>query len=145
MDVPTEWRETGIDESEVRDAIGVGLAPDDVRSWAPFRPLEIHWARKHGLPLVEARLWAAYGVPIRDTVRARAVGLTLEELRRWQDSGFGAADAWESKETGVTIPQAIAWREAGFVAPDALQLIRDRWTLDEAILARSRDVHRYGC
>jgi len=83
-------------------------------------------------------------VPIRDTIKAREVGLSLAELRRWQASGFNASDAWEAKETGVGIPQAMAWREAGFVLPDALQLIRHRWSLEDAIVARYQGIHPYG-
>jgi hypothetical protein len=138
-----DWMATGLDRSEVADAIGFGLAVDEVRAWRPFRPLEIHWARRHGLSLPEARRWAAAGVPVRDAVRARAVGLDLDELRRWEAAGFNASDAWEALETGVTIAQAAAWREAGFVVPDALQLVRDGWSLDAAIAARNHGVHRY--
>ena len=123
---------------DLRNAIGLHLTADDLREWAPFHPLEIHWARRTGLSLAEARLWAREGVAIRDTVRAREVGLSLAELRRWRASGFDAADAWEARETGVGIPEAIAWREAGFVIPDALQLIRHGWSLENAIVARSR-------
>ena len=138
-----DWTATGLDRSEIADAIGFGLADDEVRAWAPFRPLEIHWAHRNGLSLPEARRWAAAGVPVRDAIRARAVGLDLEELRRWEDAGFDAADAWEARETGVTIAQAAAWREAGFVVPDALQLVRDGWTLNAAIVARNRGIRRY--
>lgn len=137
------WRETGLDPSEIEDAIGFGIGVADVLAWAPFRPLEIAWARKHGLSLGEARRWASEGVPIRDTVAARAVGLTIEELHRWERAGFDASDAWECRETGVTIPEAIAWREAGFVIPDALQLVRDGWSLAEAEVARSAGIRRY--
>jgi len=138
-----EWRPTGLDEYEVANAVGLRLTPADVLEWAPFRPLEIHWARRHGLSLAEARGWAAEGVPVRDAIHARAVGLGVDELHRWQDAGFDAADAWEARETGVTIPEAVAWREAGFVLPDALQLVRDRWTLAAASVARNAGIRRY--
>ena len=137
----TDW--TGLDDWDIANAVGLRLTPADVRAWAPFRPLEIHWARRNGLSLADARRWAAAGVPVRDAIRARAAGLRLEELRRWEAAGFGAADAAEAKETGVDIPEAAAWREAGFVLPDALQLVRDGWTLEGAIVARDRDLRRY--
>lgn len=137
------WSETGLDPSEIGDAVGFGLDVAEVREWAPFRPLEIHWARRHGLCLGQARRWASEGVPVRDAVRALAVGLTIHELHRWERAGFNASDAWECKETGVTIPEAMSWREAGFVVPDALQLVRDGWTLHEAIRARNAGVRRY--
>jgi hypothetical protein len=139
-----DWQETGLSRAEVGNAVGLGLSPDEVREWAPFHPLEIYWARKRGLPLAEARRWAARGVPVRDTIRAMEVGLSLEELNRWEASGFNAADAWEAKETGVGIAEVVAWREAGFVVPDALQLIRDSWSLSRAIVARYDGVHPYG-
>jgi len=133
-----DWGTTGLDEAEVEDAIGFRLTVDDVLAWRPFRPLEIYWAKKHGLSPEEARRWAREGVPVRDAIRARAVGLTAEELRRWRGHGFTAADACEAKETGVSVQEVAAWREAGFVVPDALQLIRHGWTLAEAIVARER-------
>jgi hypothetical protein len=138
-----DWRATGLDDWEIADAVGLGLAPGDVLEWAPFRPLEIHWARRHALSLAEARHWAARGVPVRDAVRARAAGLTFDELHRWEDAGFNVSDAWEAKESGVDVPTAAAWREAGFVAPDALQLIRDGWTLAAARVAREAGIRRY--
>lgn len=135
---------TGLDASGIESAIGLGLTVDEVRDWAPLHPLEISWAKKHRLSLAEARQWAKEGVPVRDAIQARAVGLTIEELHRWEDEGFNVADAWEARETGVTILEAIAWRNAGFVIPDALQLVRDRWTLDAAKLARDVGLRRYG-
>jgi hypothetical protein len=138
-----DWRGTGLDASEIADAVGFRLTVDEVRAWAPFRPIEIHCARRHGLPLADARRWAAEGVPVRDAIHARAVGLTLDELHRWERAGFNASDAWEAKETGVTIPQAAAWRGAGFVLPDALQLVRDGWTLEAASVARNAGVRPY--
>src|SRR5207302_5679256 len=104
------WRGTGLDEAEVADAVGFRLSPDDVERWAPFRPLEIHWARRNGLSLESARRWARQGVEVRDAIRAEAAGLTLDELRRWEREGFGVADAWEARETGVTVDEAVAWR-----------------------------------
>ena len=138
-----EWTATGLDPLDVADAIGLGLTVADVVAWAPFRPLEIHWARRHGLSLAEAQRWARAGVPIRDAVRAVAVGLGLDELRGWEEHGFNVSDAWEAKETGLGIAEASAWREAGFVVPDALQLVRDRWTLEAAVVARNAGIDRY--
>jgi hypothetical protein len=128
---------------EAADAAGLGLTAGDLRAWAPLRPLEIVWARRHGMSPPEARRWAAAGVSVRDAVRAAALGIGLDELRRWAAAGFAAADACEAAETGVAIAEAAAWREAGFVVPDALQLVRDGWTLDAAVVARSRDIDRY--
>ena len=138
-----DWTGTGLREWEIADAVGLRLSPDDVCAWRPFRPLEIHWARRHGLSPEEARRWAAAGVPVRDAVRARAAGLDMDELRRWEAAGFDAADASEAMETGAGVADAVAWREAGFVVPDALQLLRDGWTLDAAIVARNRHLSRY--
>jgi hypothetical protein len=139
----SDWAGIGLDPDDEADAIGFGLTVQDVLAWAPFRPLEIAWARRHGLSPAEARRWAGEGVPIRDAVRAVAVGLGIEELRRWEERGFNASDAWEAKETGIGIEEAAAWREAGFVVPDALQLVRDRWTLDAAVVARNAGIDRY--
>jgi hypothetical protein len=143
IDDARRWRSTGLDQAEIENAIGFRLTFEEVREWAPFRPLEIYWARKNGLSLSEAQRWAAEGVPVRDSIMARAVRLSLDELQAWQARGFNASDAWEAKEAGVTIPQAVAWRDAGFVAPDALQLVRHGWTLDDAVVARSAGVRRY--
>jgi len=121
---------------EAADAAGFGLAPDDLRHWRPFYPIEIAWARKHGLPLAAARRWAAGGVRVHDAVRARALGLTPADVRRWTDAGFLPADAVEANEAGVSLEQAVAWREAGFVFPDAALLIHDGWTLEAAAAAR---------
>jgi hypothetical protein len=140
----SRWSETGLRRAEVQEAIGLGLSVEDVREWAPFPPFEIHWARARGLSLAQVRIWAERGVRVRDAVEATRVGLSLDELGRWEAHGFNAADAWEAKETGVDIPQAIAWREAGFVVPDALQLIRDRWRLEDAVVARFEGVFPYG-
>jgi len=137
------WAATGLDPIDVADAIGLRLTPGEVLAWAPFRPLEIHWARRHGLSLAEARRWAREGVPVRDAVRAVAVGLGVDELHRWEAHGFNASDAWEATETGMGIAEAMTWREAGFVVPDALQLVRDRWSLDAAIVARNAGIDRY--
>lgn len=140
----SDWRATGLDEHEIRNAAGLGLTVPEVVEWSPFRPLEIYWAKKHGLSLQQARRWAAEGVPVRDAVQAIQVGLTVDEVHAWEAHGLNASDAWEATETGVTIPEALAWREAGFVIPDALQLIRDRWTLADAVIARNDGIDRYG-
>ncbi len=138
-----DWTATGLDPVDIADAIGLRLTVAEVLAWAPFRPLEIVWAKRHGLPLAEARRWAGEGVAIRDAVRAVAVGLSIDELHRWEEHGFNASDAWEATETGVGIAEAAAWRDAGFVIPDALQLVRDRWTLDAAVAARNAGIERY--
>jgi hypothetical protein len=138
-----DWAATGLDPTEIANAIGLHLDAGEVIAWASFRPLEIHWAKKHGVSVREARRWAAEGVPVRDTVQAIAVGLTIDELHRWERAGFNASDAWEAKETGVTIAEAVAWREAGFVLPDALQLVRDHWALDAAVAARYAGIRSY--
>ncbi len=142
---PPGGRQTwvGLDGAETADARGLHLTPGEVLAWAPFRPFEIHWAKRHGLPLAEARRWAGQGVPIRDAIRAVAVGLDIGELHEWERHGFNASDAWEAKETGLGIDEAEAWREAGFVLPDALQLVRDRWTLEAAVVARNAGIRRY--
>jgi hypothetical protein len=139
-----DWSATGLDDAEIEDAVGFHLTVADVLEWRPFRPLEIYWARKHGLSAEEARRWAREGVPVRDAVRAKGVGLTTEELHRWQAHGFTAADACEAKETGVSIQEVMAWCEAGFVVPDALQLVRHGWTLAEAVVARNRHLAPIG-
>src|SRR3981081_13192 len=73
-----EWRPTGLDEYEIANAVGLRLTPAHVLAWAPLRPLESHWARRHGLSLAEARRWAVEGVPVRDAIHARAVGLGVD-------------------------------------------------------------------
>jgi hypothetical protein len=141
--VVEDWRATGLDDFEIGEAVGLRLSVEDVLRWAPFRPLEIHWARHHGLSPEETRRWANRGVPVRDAIRARVAGLTLDELERWRAAGFDAADAAEARESGVAIPEAAAWREAGFVLPDALQLVRHGWTLAAASVARNAGIRRY--
>ena len=125
---------------EAADATGFGLTPEELRRWHPFYPIEIAWARKHGLPLATARHWAADGVRVHDAVRALAVGMTLAETRRWTDAGFLPADAVEAREAGISLERAVAWREVGFVLPDAALLIEDGWTLKAATAARYADV-----
>lgn len=129
---------------EAADAVGFGLTPDELRRWRPFYPIEIAWARKHGLPLAAARRWAADGVRVHDAVRARGLGLTAEEVRRWTVAGFLPADAVDAYEAGVSLAQAVAWREVGFVLPDAALLIRDGWTLEAATAAREGHLGRTG-
>ena len=143
MDAAGGWAATGLDDADVADAIALGLSVEDVVAWAPFRPLEIRWARRHGLPLEVARRWAAEGVPVRDAVRAVAAGMDIDELHRWERHGFNASDAWEARESGVGIEEARAWRETGFVVPDAMQLVRDGWTLEAATVARDAGIRRY--
>jgi len=138
-----DWAATGLDPVDIGDAIGLRLTVAEVLEWKPLCPLENVWAKRHGLPLTEARRWAREGVAVRDAVRAVAVGLSIDELHHWEDHGFNASDAWEARETGVDIAETIAWRDAGFVIPDALQLVRDRWTLAAAVVARNAGIKRY--
>jgi hypothetical protein len=123
-------------QGEAAGARAYGLTPGDLGDWAPFSPVEVHWARKHQLTPVEARRWAAAGLRVSDAVRAAALGMTPQEVRPWADAGFAPGDAVEAKETGVPIETAVAWREAGFILPDAALLIRDGWTLEAAVRAR---------
>ena len=126
--------------NEAADATGFGLTPDELRRWHPFYPIEIVWAREHGLPLATARGWAAGGVRVHDAVRALAMGMTQAEVRRWTDAGFLPADAVDATEAGISFDRAVAWREVGFVLPDAALLIQDGWTLEAATTARYADI-----
>ena len=121
---------------EAAEARAYGLTSDDLRDWASFSPIEIYWALKHGVSPTAARRWAREGVRICDTVRAIALGMNPAEVRLWADAGFAPSDAVEAKEMGVPLEAALAWREAGFILPDAALLIRDGWTLEEAVNAR---------
>jgi hypothetical protein len=49
---------------------------------------------------------------------------------------FRPSDAVDAKDTGVPLAAAVAWRRAGFILPDAALLIRDGWTLGDAVSAR---------
>jgi hypothetical protein len=118
------------------EAGAYGLTHDDLSYWAPFTPVEIQWARKHGLSPATARQWALEGLRVCDTVRAVTLGMAPEEARRWAAAHFAPSDAVEAAEMGVSLETAIAWREAGFILPDAALLIRDGWTLSEAVDAR---------
>lgn len=122
--------------SEAAEARAYGLTADDLRDWAPFSPVEIYWARRHGVTPAIARRWAREGLRAGDAVRAIALGMTPEEIRPWADAGFAPSDAVEAKDTGVPLEAAVAWRRAGFILPDAALLIRDGWTLSEAVTAR---------
>lgn len=128
---------------EVCDAIGYRLTESDLREWHPFYPLEIYWARKHGLALAEARRWSDAGLSVQDAVRATAAGVPLEQVRGWLEAGFLAADAAEAAEAGMSLDTAVRWREAGFLTLDAILLVEDGWTLDQARAARYSEVDRY--
>lgn len=128
---------------EVCDALGLQLTESDLREWHPFYPLEIYWARKHGLALAEARHWSDAEVSVQDAVRATAAGLSLEEVRRWLEHGFLAADAVDAANAGMSLDTAVRWREAGFLTLDAILLVYDGWTLDDARAARYSEVDRY--
>jgi hypothetical protein len=128
---------------EACDARGYRLTDSDLREWHPFYPLEIYWARKHGLPLAEARRWSDAEVSVQDAVRATVTGVPLEEVRRWLELGFLAADAIDAADAGMTLDTAVRWREAGFLTLDAILLVRDGWTLESARAARYSEVDRY--
>ena len=130
--VPGHARTAG----EAAEARAYGLTADHLRDWAPFSPVEIYWALKHDVTPAAAVRWAREGLRICDTVRAIALGMTPEEVRPWAGAGFAPFDAVEAKEMGVALETAVAWREAGFILPDAALLIRDGWTLAEAVRAR---------
>lgn len=123
-------------KSQVAEAQAYGLTSDDLCQWPSFSPIEIYWALKHDLTPSAARCWARQGLRICDTVRAIALGITPKEVRLWADADFAPSDAVEAKEMVVPLEAAIAWREAGFILPDAALLIRDNWTLEEAVNAR---------
>ena len=118
------------------EAAAYGLTPDDLRDWAPFTPVEIHWARKHALTPALARQWALEGLHVCDAVRAVALRLDPKDTRRWAAAHFAPSDAVEAAEMGISLALAIAWREAGFILPDAALLIHDGWTLAAASAAR---------
>jgi hypothetical protein len=118
------------------EARAYGLTDEDLSHWAPFTPVEIQWARKHGLSPAAARRWALEGLRVCDTVRAVALGMAPEEARQWAIAHFAPSDAVEAAEMGVSLETAIAWREEGFILPDAALLIRDGWTLSDAVDAR---------
>ena len=122
--------------AEAAEARAYGLGPGDLRDWAPLAPVEIHWARKHGLTAAAAARWARAGLRAGEAVRAAALGMTPGEVRPWADAGFAPSDAVEAREAGIPLDTADAWREAGFILPDAALLIRDGWTLGEAVRAR---------
>lgn len=128
---------------ELSDARGYQLTESDLREWQPFYPLEIYWARKHGLALAEARRWSDAAVSVQDAVRATAAGLPLEEVRRWLELGFLAADAIDAADAGMPLDAAVRWRAAGFLTLDAILLVGDGWTLDTARAARYSEVDRY--
>lgn len=123
-------------ESEAAKADAYGLAPGDLCHWAPFTPVEIHWARKHALTPDTARQWALEGLRVCDAVRAVALKLTPQDTRRWAAANFAPSDAVEAAEMGISLDTAIAWRAAGFILPDAALLMDDGWTLAEATAAR---------
>jgi hypothetical protein len=122
------------------EARAYGLIAQDLHGWAPFSPVETYWALKHGVTPAVARRWAREGLRIGDTVRAIALGMTPEEVRPWAGAGFAPGDAVEGKEMGVPLETAVAWRQAGFILPDAALLIKDGWTLSEAVNARYADI-----
>ena len=131
------------DTYELTEARGYGLTANDLRSWHPLSPIEIHWARKHGISPDVARHWASEGVGVRDAVRAVKLGIRPEQVRPWAAAGFLPGDAVEATEAKMTLAEATAWRQVGFILPDAALLVRDGWTLAEATVARYAGVDRY--
>lgn len=131
------------DAYQLAEARGYGLTAGDLRGWHPFSAIEIHWARKHGLPPAVARRWAREGVGVPDAVRAVRLRMRPEQVRPWAAAGFLPGDAVEAAEAGMTLAEATAWRNAGFILPDAALLVRDGWTLAEAAIARFAGVDRY--
>jgi hypothetical protein len=127
-------------QGEAAEARAYGLTPDDLRAWASFSAIEIHWALKHDVTPIAAGRWAREGLRVCDTVRAIALGMNPEEVRQWAGAGFAPSDAVEAKEMGVPLEAAVAWREAGFILPDAVLLMHDGWTLGEAVSARYADI-----
>ena len=99
-----DWLASGLSERDVEDAVGFGLTPEDVARWAPFYPLEIHWAVRHGLPLEVARQWAEHGVRIRDS---------MEVAIAWRAAGFIVPDALLLIRDGWTLEGAIRARYEG--------------------------------
>lgn len=118
------------------EADAYGLTHDDLADWAPFTPIQIHWARKHALTPAVARRWALEGLYVCDAVRAVALSMSPEDTRQWAAAHFAPSDAVEATEMGISLSVAVAWRDAGFILPDAALLIHDGWTLTEAIAAR---------
>jgi hypothetical protein len=129
--------------AEAAEAAAYGLTADDLRDWAPFTPVQAHWARKHALSPAVARRWALAGLHVCDAVRAVALGMTPEDTLRWAAAHFAPSDAVEAAEMGVSLDEATAWRDAGFILPDAALLIHDGWTLGEATAARYAGVVSY--
>ena len=121
---------------EAAEARAYGLTPGELNDWAPFAPIEICWAVKHGITPAAARRWAREGLRISDTVRAIALGMDPEEVGPWARAGFAPSDAVDAKETGIPLEAALAWRDAGFILPDAALLIREGLTLKAAVNAR---------
>jgi nitrite reductase/ring-hydroxylating ferredoxin subunit len=66
----------------------------------------------------------------------------FKEVTPWADAGFAPSDAVDARDTGVPLAAAVAWRRAGFILPDAALLIRDGWTLGEAVSARYAGIAR---
>lgn len=126
----------GVTAGEAAEADAYGLTPGDLADWAPFTPIQIHWARKHALTPAAARQWALEGLHVCDAVRAVALRLTPADTRRWAAAHFAPSDAVEAAEMGIALNVAVAWRDAGFILPDAALLIHDGWTLSEAVAAR---------
>jgi hypothetical protein len=103
---------------EAVEARAYGLTQADLREWEPSFPIEIYWAVTHDVAPAAALRWAAEGLRICDAVRAIVLGMTPEEVAPWAKAGFAPLDAVE------------------FIVGDTALLIRNGWTLDEAVTAR---------
>jgi hypothetical protein len=121
---------------EAAEARAYGLTAGDLGDWAPFAPIEVYWAVKHGITPAAARRWAAEGLRIGDTVRAVALGMDPAEVRPWARAGFAPSDAVEAREMDIPLEAALAWRDAGFILPDAALLIHEGLSLKAAVSAR---------
>lgn len=121
---------------EAAEARAYGLTSGDLNDWAPFSPIEIYWAVKHGITPAAARHWAREGLRMSDTVRAIALRMDPKEIRPWTRAGFAPSDAVEAREMGIPLEAALAWRDAGFILPDAALLIHEGLTLKAAVNAR---------
>lgn len=128
---------------EAMDAEGYGLRAEELRQWTPFYPLEIYWAKKHGLPLETARDWAKEGVRVQEAVRAVRLGMTRDDIREWLEEEFSPTDAIDATEARIDLGTAKAWRDVGFILPHARALIEEGWDLEEARRARYIDIDRY--
>jgi hypothetical protein len=143
-DVNADAWATGRSAYELADAVGFGVSAADLDAWAPCSPLDVHWARKHGLDVSTVRRWLTQGVNVQDAVRAQLAGVGLDEVVRWVQAGFAASDAAVAAEASMSLDEARVWREVGFILPDAALLRQDGWTLEHAAAARIEGLDPHG-